>query len=258
MLKKNIKYKSREILDFYSSSRQHWDEFYPSERWVFEKVFNSEKSINDVLDIGCACGGLGLTLHQRFPITSYTGVDIHKDAIAWAVKNQKFSILTKFIAGDILKLKLENQYDAVVSLSCADFNIETNAIIRRCWDLVKPDGYFIISLRLTNKKSINDIRKSYQYINFSRNAENPDICNYAVFNFIDILNLLQGLIQRPRTIGVYGYWGKPSPTAVTPFKKLVFAVFYIKKEDSGINDVEQQSNAIFNLPLDFLQRTILE
>ncbi|HJM82993.1 MAG TPA: hypothetical protein QF720_05315 [Nitrospinota bacterium] len=39
------------------SHRRCWDEFYPSEQTIFEKV-NGEGEFGHLLDVGCATGGL--------------------------------------------------------------------------------------------------------------------------------------------------------------------------------------------------------
>ncbi|MDP2939801.1 MAG: class I SAM-dependent methyltransferase [Candidatus Omnitrophota bacterium] len=257
MLSRNIVYKSKQILEFYSSHRQRWKDFYPSEQWVFKKVAAKKKIIGDVLDVGCSCGGLAAALSQKFKINSYTGVDINEETIKWARNNQKLPIAKKFISGDILKQKLNRQYDWVVSLSCADWNIETNKIIEYCWNKVKPGGYFIISLRITKAAGINDMDRSYQCIDFSGKEDNPEVVNYVVFNFLDTLAMFGGLWPRPKIIGAYGYWGKPSPTARTPFKKLVFAVYYIKKDTEDLNSNTPTLEIELNLPFDFLSAAIL-
>ena len=69
---KNKHYKTNEILNYFSTNRVKWDQFYPSERKLFESIgLSSEKAD---LDIGCGCGGLGLALNEKFGISSYTGV----------------------------------------------------------------------------------------------------------------------------------------------------------------------------------------
>lgn len=250
MFNKNIEYKSKELLKFYCCNRQRWEEFYPSEKWVFGKVAGKERTLKDVLDVGCACGGLGTALNERFILNSYTGVDINKDSIDWARKEWRLPIPVTFIVGDIVDLGMSANYDVVVSLSCADWNIETSKIIDACWKRVRPGGYFIISLRLTPKKGVNDIEKSYQYINFSGDDKEPEIANYVIFNFRESLMMMKELNPLPESIGAYGYWGSPSSTAVTPFDRLVFAVFYIKK---GLEENSNQAiKAEFNLPMDIL------
>ena len=37
----------------------------------------------------------------------------------------------------------------------------------------------------------------------------------------------------PKRIVAHGYWGKPSPTAVTPYKKICFSAFYLEKRKVG-------------------------
>lgn len=246
-MSKNIAYKSKEISEFYSSHRQSWSELYPSERWAFEKAAGDKKTLGNLLDVGCACGGLGVALNERFALDSYTGIDINKNAIDWARKHRRLSVASKFICSDILEQKLENLYDTVVSLSCADWNIETSRIIHTCWKRVKKGGYFVVTLRLSPKKGINNIKKSYQYINYSGKDSKPELANYVVFNFKDALKVIRGLSPSPELIGAYGYWGKPSATAVTPFNKLVFAAFYIKKTTEDL--FKDNTRTEFYLPL---------
>lgn len=251
---KNLKYKTREHFMYMATTRSKWDGFYPSERWVFEKVAGQKKSLGSVLDIGCATGGLGLALAEKLSFTSYTGIDINKEAIDFANKTLKLPAPTSLIAGDVLDVNLGSQgYDTVFSLSCADWNIETSKIIEAGWKNVAPGGNFVISVRLTNNQGINDIKKSFQYINphvnLSAEKVDSEIANYVVFNAKSFLATMGGLEPAPELIGAYGYWGKPSSTAVTPFKKLVFAVFFIRKaKDSSSSEVQVD----LNLPLDVL------
>jgi len=248
---KNIQYNTKEIVNFFSSNRQKWEQFYSSEKWAIERIVNQTKTLGDVLDVGCACGGLGAALSEKFELNSYTGVDINRDAICWASKNRKLRVPADFIAADILEQDLNKMYDVVFSLSCADWNIETESIMNRCWDKVRPGGYFVISLRITDGKGVNDIKKSYQYIDFSGTEVNPEVANYVVFNFKDALAMFKALTPLPSLIGSYGYWGKPSTTAVTLYDRLLFAVFYIKK---GQNDFNQEINCEFSLPIDIMDR----
>ena len=58
---------------------------------------------------------------------------------------------------------------------------------------------------------------------------------------------MKSLQPAPASIGAYGYWGKPAATAVTPFQRLVFAVFYLKQ---GTGDGGQGIAGEFTLPLE--------
>lgn len=232
-MSRNIVYKTDEIREFFKDNRQQWDQFYPSERWVFEHIAQEAGGIGKVLDVGCACGGLGAALAEKFSPESYTGIDIHEGSIAWARENQKTTVPSEFIAGDILTQGVPGSFDVVTSLSCADWNIETERIVKKCWEGVKPGGYFVISMRVVPTEGVNDITKSYQRINYSGREKSPELANYVIVNFDEALLMFKNLSPEPSKIGAYGYWGKPSSTAVTVYKDIVFAVFYIKKIKEG-------------------------
>ena len=95
-MEKNIEYTSKELLEFYSRHRQTWNEFYLSERTVFERVAEKQGSFGHILDVGCAGGGLGRALSERFQLRSYTGIDIHEGIIAWAREHRKLPVSSEF------------------------------------------------------------------------------------------------------------------------------------------------------------------
>jgi SAM-dependent methyltransferase len=229
MSNKNIEYRSDQFVKFFSENRRKWDDFYASEKWAFEKIAKENNTLGDLLDVGCSCGGLGSALCERSIIKSYTGIDIHKKAIGWAKEHTKLPVATSFMAKDVVEAKIDKMHDTVVSLSCADWNIETSKIIDKCWALVKRGGHLVISLRLTPLPGLNNITKSYQDIVYFEKEKNPEIANYVVFNFKDALRLFTRLLPAPESIAAYGYWGAPSVTAHTPYDKLVFSVFCIRK-----------------------------
>jgi SAM-dependent methyltransferase len=217
----NIAYKSAGLAKYFSGFRDKWTDFYPSERWIIERVASESKGLGRVLDVGCASGGLGRALASRRLLKSYAGIDINPQVIEAASRTKPPR--ARFVCGDILGAKpfRGEAFDTVFNLSCADWNVETARIIGASWRKVAPGGTFVISLRLTGGKGVNDPRRSYQTAAGER-------ANYAVFNAGEAIGLLAGLLGAGRVLG-YGYWGKPSRTAVTPFKDLVFAVFAVRK-----------------------------
>jgi SAM-dependent methyltransferase len=227
---KNVEYKSIQISEFYKTHRMEYKDFYDSEKYIIEKIFNDKAK--SVLDIGCACGGLGRALSIKFNISEYTGVDINKKAIQWAIDNNHLNIPCQYIADDILNLRVKKA-DIVFSLSCADWNIETKAIIEKSWESVNDGGYLVISLRLTKYKSINNINDSYQYIDFFEKDDKQEKANYVIYNINDALKMFTTFTPVPIEINAYGYYGKPSTSAVTPYSKLLFAVFAIKKDNTS-------------------------
>lgn len=226
MKSNNKSYKTNNISKFYSVSRNKWRQFYESEKKVI-----SDCNINSrmrVLDIGCGCGGLGSALQDRFGIRKYSGVEINSKAYMMAKVMLPAGI---FLQGDFLAMPIQkfekNGYHAVISLGCIDWNIEFNRMFAKAWKLVRPSGYMIISLRLTAERTIQSIRSSYQYINFQMKKKGEK-APYHVLNAREVGQKFAKL--NPSRLMAYGYWGKPSATACTPFTKVCFSVFALQKK----------------------------
>ena len=249
----NIFYKSEGIFRLFDNYRDKWDDFYPSEHWAFDKIISSKKTFGRVLDVGCGMGGLGLVISSRYPLQEYHGVDINTQVIVRAnEKRSRFKVPVTLQCCDILIARGLHQgsYDTVFSLSCADWNIETKAIIDRCWQYVKPGGFFVISVRLSPGKGINNIKKSYQPIDWDDQGKPAESANYVVFNDREFFRMVEGFKPRASNVYGYGYWGPPSKTAVTPYKKLVFGVVIVRKKD--VHDTKKEIAAQLNFPLDFM------
>lgn len=190
----------------------------------------------DILDAGCACGGLGEALETRYKnIAYYCGVDINEEAILYAQANSTLKIPHDFICGDIARFDQERLYDIVISLSCVDWNVETDRMLNLCWNKVKPGGYMIISLRLTNGRTINNISEGYQYIVFEEGKDKAtEIANYVVYNWKEIIEKFCVFDHQTDLIKAFGYWGKPSDTAVIEYNRLCFTVFALHKNTEKI------------------------
>jgi len=247
----NIRYSGNGIAQWLNGFRDKWDDFYLSERWAFDKIGSIKKTFGRVLDVGCGMGGLGQAISSRYPLKEYHGVDINAQVIARArTKQSRFKVPVKLQCCDILKVRglHKGSYDTVFSLSCADWNIETKAMIDRCWQYVKPGGFFVISLRLSPEKGINNIKKSYQPFEWNDKGKPTEIANYVVFNVREFFRMVEAFKPRPLNVYGYGYWGTPSKTAVTPYKKLVFGVVIVQKTDVHAKKMTIASQ--MNFPLD--------
>lgn len=222
----NTFYKSNKLNNKYSSERIVWNDFYQSERSVFDRVgFTLSTS---VLDLGCGCAGLGLALKQRYGVKNYTGIDINNQNIEMATKINPSAVVTH---GDILDKKFNSyaeSFDRVISLSCIDWNIESDKMIDRAWSFVKPGGVLIASMRITNEKTVNDINLAYQRI------DEKEIAQYCIFNTQDLIKKFQS--KNPRKIYAYGYWKNIKENTVAPYDRVCFSVFAVdKKYDSKEN-----------------------
>jgi SAM-dependent methyltransferase len=236
----NIVYRTDAIAEHFSRHRRTWDEFYPSERFVFDRI-GTERNISGrdgfghVLDVGCAAGGLAAALPQRFGVASYTGVDINAQAIAAARQAQDIGIEAVFHEGDITgRTDLPAAaYDTVFNLSCADWNVDFRGILAATWRHVAPGGTMILSLRMTDGGSVTDMSESFQYIQFSGTepSETAERAAYIVLNITEALGLLGELDPAPERMLAYGYWGRPSAMARTPFGRILFSVVALRRPD---------------------------
>lgn len=231
MNKKNLCYASDGIVNYFTDHRNKWDDFYSSERSAFMELADASGRLGTILDVGCALGGLGFALSEKFTVERYIGVDINAQAIAQCNCNASlYPMPVQFLCGDIVTATVgeDEFFDIVFSMSCADWNIDTLGIMQTCWNKVKPGGRFVMSIRLTSKDGINDMGKSYQPIC----SDEKSVCeyaNYVVFNWKEFLTILASFEPCPSVIKSFGYFGKPSATAVTPYDELVFAVFIVRK-----------------------------
>ena len=224
---KNKVYQTSEITRYFSENRVAWDQFYKSERVIIENLGLDSKT--SVLDIGSGCGGLGIALKEKLGLTDYTGVEINTAA---AEIGRMMNPDAKILTGDILELNHElcgvgHFYDVVFSLSCIDWNTSFSAMLDVAWNLVQPGGYFVATFRLTDDSGCNNIKQSFQYINYDGQLSG-EIASYVVLNANELL--FQLMSYNPHSIDAYGYWGSPSPSAVTPYKQLCFAAFSIRKK----------------------------
>lgn len=229
-------FKSKKTAQYFTENRTTWAAFYPSERTVFDEVAKRNGgTLGYVLDVGCASGGLGQALHDKGIIHHYTGVEINKHSV------NKFDVSMNWgaglsaivLEGDILYTPLPcKEYDTVISLSCIDWNVEVEQMLRRCWDLVKPGGNLIMSVRLVPWATRMD----------DQPIEDGEVAPYMILNWSDYLRLINNLSPHPFQCLGFGYWGTPSPTAQTPYKEIVFAVFSwtkpITSEGVEIGDIE--------------------
>lgn len=230
---RNIVYTTDALESFYKNNRIEWDDFYPSERHIFEIIGFSQDS--HVLDIGCGCGGLGNALKAKFGVRNYTGVDINEQAIVTGRKAYPhFTLLSgDILSGATLGLR-SNSFDVVISLSCIDWNIEFDNMLLAAMEYVKPGGIFISSFRLTKEPSVASISDSFQHVNFESNFIGEK-APYIVLNYRDLMKKLHAF--SPKRIQSYGYMGKPSSTAVTPYDEVCFSVFAITKGPSDACEV---------------------
>ncbi|MDI7217533.1 class I SAM-dependent methyltransferase [Leptospira santarosai] len=224
-MKKSIKYSKDDISRYFRENRVRWNQFYKSEREVIAKVWPGGDP--KILDIGCGCAGLGLALREHFGHRTYIGIEINSQAASVAKEIYPDALI---LEEDFLLLNdssvLQNSFDIVFSLSCIDWQLNFEMLLQKAWLMVKEGGVFIASFRITNSATVNDIEKSYQYINYAGVSEG-EIAPYVILNSKELLFHFKEL--GAGDIFAYGYYGEPSKTARTPYSQLCFGVLAVQK-----------------------------
>ena len=221
----NIAFQSSELARYFTQHRVSWPQFYESERRIISQLELDARQ--DILDIGCGCGGLGLALRDQFGVDCYTGVEINPQA---AEAGRQMNPRADITCGDILDVSANTlhgrQFDVVFSLSCVDWNVRFADMLAAAWTHVRPGGHLVSTFRLTVEAGCNDLSRSYQYINANGVMEG-ELAPYVVLNARDLTRALFAF--DPAEISAIGYWGRPSATAVTPYEKLCFSAFSVRR-----------------------------
>ncbi len=83
------------------------------------------KKLDNVLEIGCGSGMIPRNHKELF--NYYTGIDVSKTAIEIARKNSEF----KFIAGDFMKIDLQEKFDLIFSFAVINHVPNVNEFIEK-------------------------------------------------------------------------------------------------------------------------------
>tara|TARA_B100000768_G_C11174755_1_gene330311 strand:- start:70 stop:816 length:747 start_codon:yes stop_codon:yes gene_type:complete len=227
--------KTNLIKDFFSKTRNNFNDFYPSEKEVIQKVIDKFDTNINILDLGCATGGLYQALKEKSENISYTGVDIDQNAISFA--KQKFKE-AKFINSDFNDFldQEKEKFDIIFSLSCLDWNLNDSSIkgfneeVTNIFKSVKEGGYLIFSIRLTEFDTLYNSKESYQII---KSTKEKLKASYSIISYEDLNKLIFSI--RVTEIIASGFKGKPSKSAITPYEKIDFAVFALKQNKTNFD-----------------------
>lgn len=110
----------------------------------------NESSVNpkNILDVGCASGWFLSQLHQNFPKSQASGVDVYKDAITHGKKQYKF---LKLVYGDAHKLPFLNEsFDLVVCTEVLEHVVDPQGVLKEIKRVLTPNGITIIEMDTGN------------------------------------------------------------------------------------------------------------
>jgi 2-polyprenyl-3-methyl-5-hydroxy-6-metoxy-1,4-benzoquinol methylase len=94
----------------------------------------------DVLEIGCGRGFTGRLIQEQLGCR-VTGVERHPEVAAEAARH-----LSRVIVGDILSVKVDGRYDAIVASELFEHLAEPDAFLLAMMPLLKPGGVIVLSV----------------------------------------------------------------------------------------------------------------
>lgn len=101
-----------------------------------------------VLDVGSACGDLGLMLHKQKNCEVY-GMEFNYESIEIAKNTKAYSKIHQVDLNNFNELDYENYYgyfDCIVLLDVLEHILSPNEVLLKLVKLLKKDGSFVISL----------------------------------------------------------------------------------------------------------------
>ena len=104
----------------------------------FMKYFDNKKnSIKTVLEVGCGAGIYPIKYKKIFGGLQYTGVDFSETNIEYCKKQSQFN----FVAGDFIKMNVNQQYDLVYSHAVIDHVYDIDVFLRNLLRSCKKYAY---------------------------------------------------------------------------------------------------------------------
>lgn len=99
-----------------------------------------ERTVRDVLEVGCGRGATGALLQKRLGC-SVTGVELNP-----VVARHATDVLHRVIVGDVLEVDVGGPYDAVVACELFEHLIEQERFLERLCTWLHPGGKAVLSI----------------------------------------------------------------------------------------------------------------
>ncbi|MBI4662361.1 MAG: hypothetical protein HY735_26365 [Verrucomicrobia bacterium] len=218
---------AHEVERFSQTRRVSWSQYYESEQTVIARLGLTEDS--KVLDFSYDCGGLGLALRERFGVHEYTAVCSGKQqAQTVGILYPEARVVEGAIESPASEALPQAAFDLVIGLGATDITSPLDSLLEKAFAYAKPGGALVASFRLTDQQTVVDPTRSYQESSSGAGTD-PERTPYVVMNAKKLMAALRKL--NPAQISGYGYLGKPSSTAVTPYRMVCFAVLAAHKAE---------------------------
>jgi ubiquinone/menaquinone biosynthesis C-methylase UbiE len=220
--------------EYYTGYRNRIDDLFPSEKHFLGKVVAES---DDLLDVGCASGGMYKIMTTMKPSLHYTGIDIAASLVETARKQYPG---VSFHVGDGVTLPFQdNSFNSVVSFGTTVHDQDYEKLIRDCYRVTRQ--YFLFDIRLVTDDlaSINNITKGYVLDGVGFKYPYNVVNSSAFFSFLRSLE--------PARVQIFGYWGKANEFTHLPvgYEKLCMCGVLVEKRQDEIHEI------VFEIDLPF-------
>ena len=214
-------------LKYWKNHRNKLDDLYPSEKYFLVPALKSAKS---VLDVGCAAGGSFDFCREAKSDIKYTGIDISKELINIANKLHPKGFFYVY-DGHKITFK-EKKFDLVFSIGVLHHLHHWRGMIKQ---MVKySSSSTIFDIRLTNKDTLDNSKKYYQYVTFDDIRKSKTAISYLVLNIDDFINFIEQCFgSGGYRVESYGYYAKPTGLANIPYDKVYMCCVKIEKKSQS-------------------------
>lgn len=213
-------------IEHWQSNRDKLEDLYLSEKYFLNDIL---KTINTVLDVGCAAGGAFNFCREVNSSLKYNGIDISERLINIAKKKY---LEASFLHYDGHEIPYKNNsFELVFSLGVLHHLQHYENIIEQM--INKSKKYVLFDLRLSHKKTLNKPERFYQKVNFKNELDDGLAIPYIVLNVDFFKNFISGLlIDSKCRIESYGYYEKPTKLSNIPYKYVYMCSIKIEKNST--------------------------
>lgn len=134
---------------------------------IFSLLADMDLDGKHVLDAGCGRGDYSFYLAHRFPGANITAVDL--DSVQIELNQIKAGQLKlknlKFVQGDLVHLRLPDEYDLILSVDVFEHIEDDINALRSLYSLLSGNGILMLHVPLANRVSILNTRYEFQIQN---------------------------------------------------------------------------------------------
>ena len=223
------------FVNWYDNYRCSLDDLFPSETHYLKEFCYSAENL---LDVGCAVGGMSKIILELNQKIHYEGVDISEKMIDQAKKN--YPNIPFYVVDGIELPYSDEHFDSVLSFGTLVHEQKWKDLLTELWRVTS--NQLILDVRLTSEQpTLSNIKRSF--VVDGSNMPYP----YVVINSSEFFMFIQDELNGIKSINAYGYWGRANEFTTMPddYSQICMVGLILKKKPGNI-----ENKLSFNLPFE--------